>query len=79
MDRSEDTCGVADTATVPELALDMSENEATGPWCLQPLVRCLHCPRSSGKFDFLGDGFTSCLCIQRHAWLDSGCMFLRQF
>ena len=27
----------------------------------------------------LGDGFTRCLCIQRHAWLDSGYMFVRQF
>ena len=54
LDMSENTCGVADDATVPEVTLDMSEDEATSTRDLQPLVQCLYCPRSSGKFDFSG-------------------------
>ena len=54
LDTSENACGVADDATVPEVALDMSEDEATSPWYLQPLDRCLCFPRSSGNFDFSG-------------------------
>ena len=57
----------------------MSEDEATSPWYLQPLDECL-CSRGALETSiFLGHGFTSCLCIQRRVWLDSGCMFLRQF
>ena len=54
LDMSVSTCGVAVDATVPEVALDTSEDVAMSPWHLQPPVRCLCCSRSSRKFDFSG-------------------------